>query len=582
MSLELDKLVIRDYQCFSGEHTFQFNREPGVYLIQGKNLAHPGLGPNGCGKSTLFGAMYWCIYGSTIRLKVPADDVTPWDGGKPDVWLRFYRDGVKHIINRTRKPITLTLDGKEVNQETIDNAVGLNASAFMRTLFLGQFAPLFLDLTANEQSALFNDALGLQLWLAASDEASTRRRDADRAVGNIRERLQGAAGRLDEANHNLVSDERAAGDYRDRMVADLAKARDRLAKAKKAADSGVGPDAVAIRRKQLDITRKLARATGDVRAWGEQARDLTADIETYAATLKNTKPVCPECGQKVGTDHIKTKLKQLRDQLAHTTKQKADADQQASMLHESNEDNLAALDKAAVEEKRYRTQWAEVDAARLQVVDIEARTKINPFKENIVRHNRRIVELDKEVDREEKLLTAAEQEAGDCALWSDAFKKIRLALVDDTLTELEVSANRQAEALGLAECRVVFATERERKSGKVTAEFTTLLYPFGRDKPVRFEAYSGGESQRWQLAASFGLSEVLLSRAGLTPNVEIIDEPTQHLTDIGIDDLLECLETRARELRRQIYFIDHRSLNRAAFAGVITVTHNHGGSSIGS
>jgi len=95
-----------------------------------------------------------------------------------------------------------------------------------------------------------------------------------------------------------------------------------------------------------------------------------------------------------------------------------------------------------------------------------------------------------------------------------------------------------------------------------------------RDLSPQFKS----ESQRWMLAVTFGLSEVLLARAGILPNIEMLDEPTQHLSQAGIDDLLDHLKQRAIDAQRAIYFIDHRALDRGAFDGVIQIEKDQAGS----
>jgi len=100
------------------------------------------------------------------------------------------------------------------------------------------------------------------------------------------------------------------------------------------------------------------------------------------------------------------------------------------------------------------------------------------------------------------------------------------------------------------------------------------------EKPIKWESYSGGESQRWRLAVSFGLSEVLLTRAGATTNIEVLDEPTHSLSPEGTSRLLEHLTERAKTLERVIYFIDQHSLEKGYFDQVFTVINDEEGAHI--
>jgi DNA repair exonuclease SbcCD ATPase subunit len=163
--------------------------------------------------------------------------------------------------------------------------------------------------------------------------------------------------------------------------------------------------------------------------------------------------------------------------------------------------------------------------------------------------------------------------------WAGAFKEIRLELIDAVLTELSLAATQHAEALGLSGWRIAFATERETKSGSLSAVFNVLLYP-DQDEPIRFEAYSGGESQRLQLAIAFGLSEIVLARAGVTVNLAAFDEPTRGLSAEGVEALLEHLADRAKTLKQTVYVIEHHSLERGAFDQTLLVRKTAAGSQL--
>jgi ABC-type transport system involved in cytochrome bd biosynthesis fused ATPase/permease subunit len=66
----------------------------------------------------------------------------------------------------------------------------------------------------------------------------------------------------------------------------------------------------------------------------------------------------------------------------------------------------------------------------------------------------------------------------------------------------------------------------------------------------------------------------LLARAGLSTNIEWLDEPTKHLSDEGVEDLLELLKERAVETGRSIYFVDHHLLDKGLFNSTIFIEKN--------
>jgi ABC-type transport system involved in cytochrome bd biosynthesis fused ATPase/permease subunit len=100
--------------------------------------------------------------------------------------------------------------------------------------------------------------------------------------------------------------------------------------------------------------------------------------------------------------------------------------------------------------------------------------------------------------------------------------------------------------------------------------------------PVRWESWSGGEGQRLRLIGALALSEVLLARAGVEPNIEILDEPTEFLSAPGVRDLTELLAERARAIGRGIYYVDHVSRQSAQFTSVLNVVRGSAGTVIHS
>lgn len=604
MSLEFDKVVLIDYRAFKGEHEFILGREAGTYFVQGKNKAHPELGPNGCGKSTLFGAVMWCLYGREIREARPAGDVVPWSGGRCGVWLRFYRDEKKHVVERSQSPNSLMLDGENATQAAIDAAVGIGVDAFMHTIIMGQFGKHFLDLSPSDQARMFNDVLQLGVWTDAADVAVKERRVAEGDASTAWTAVAADQGRLSEAEANLASEKRSAEGFAARNAKELADLRvaaanlrreladiDRQSAQSERKGRAMPDDPAkaiaAERRRQADVNLKLIRANGTVKELATEARLMAERVSAYSDAMKKDKKVCPECHQQVSDTHLRKQLVEAKAKLSDITQRKANADQEASMLFESREDltdNISKLEKrAAVAEgaaKLRRESERDLERAEESVDLAEKRAKTNPFAENMKRLKARIVELGDLIEDGTAAATKHDRRVEIYSQWIAAFKEIRLSIIDDTLVELEVATNRHAESLGLYDWRIEFATERVKQSGSVSSGFSAKLYPPDSNKPVALTSYSGGESQRWYLAADFGLSEILLSRAGLMTNIEIIDEPTQHLTAEGVADLLACVELRAIELQRTIYFIDHQSLDKGAFTGLITVEHSEGGSRI--
>ena len=98
---------------------------------------------------------------------------------------------------------------------------------------------------------------------------------------------------------------------------------------------------------------------------------------------------------------------------------------------------------------------------------------------------------------------------------------------------------------------------------------------------MRWESWSGGESQRLQLAANLGLSNLIMQQAGLINTIEFFDEPSIHLSPEGMMDLANLLHDRAINEDKRIWIVDHAAItNFGEFRGVITVRKTKNGSQL--
>jgi DNA repair exonuclease SbcCD ATPase subunit len=120
------------------------------------------------------------------------------------------------------------------------------------------------------------------------------------------------------------------------------------------------------------------------------------------------------------------------------------------------------------------------------------------------------------------------------------------------------------------------------KKGTVKRGFTLLVESPMNNMAVPFSVWSGGEGQRLRLAGTLGLMDFIHTQRGTTCNIEIFDEPTQFLSEEGIQTLLETLFHRARILERKIFIIDHRQFKKFGhFSGIISVVKSTAGSEVG-
>lgn len=191
----------------------------------------------------------------------------------------------------------------------------------------------------------------------------------------------------------------------------------------------------------------------------------------------------------------------------------------------------------------------------------------------------RLEGLNKERENSFDLLEAKVEDESASRYWVRGFKSVKLFAVSNALNELEAEVNSALDGLGLGGWSVEFDVDKENKSGTLSKGFFAFINGPDNLEPVKWEAWSGGESQRLRLAASLGLANMIRSSKGLDLPFEIWDEPSQWMSDAGITGLLDVLQRRAKRLKRQIWLIDHRGLEHP-FDAAICVTKTLEGSKI--
>lgn len=609
MKLSLEEVTVEYFGSFAEPQTLDLMKlQYGAHLIKGKNLVDKSLGANDAGKSTLINAISWCWWGKTGR-NLKASDIKPWNGeGKPRVATRVKIDDRRHIIARVAPNYT-TIDGKEVGQDEIERLLRLSFVVGNQTVIFGQFGDLFFDLPNRDKLGLLSEVMELGKWDVWSQRASERTRERESEVTRLTGKILALESGIARTRAMLVDSRRDAelwGEQQASGIAMLKKDRKRLAveleEATKARDKAI----------RIGVTgaEKLGGAQGDYQAAKtkldilekEQARNL----ERANLLLRQVKEVdkeiremgdaanCPTCGQSLkGTDRAKhrKKLVEKRDKLAKEHEAiptiKGSAQYEALKLQLTEAHGHMVTYQAKVDERR-----REIETATRKVIELELKVKAatvkisertddtNPHLAQIKRLKGQLQEQKADLADAKDLAAKAERQAARSRYWIKGFKEIRLLVVDEILQDLEMVTNSILEDMGLPGWEVKYDVERETKSGSVQTGLTIGIMSPRNSKPVKWEVWGGGAGQRLRLAGALALSEVLLQRAGVELDFEILDEPTRHMSDEGVADLCEMLANRGEVLGRRILYVDHMAYESSAFASTITVTKTKEGSKL--
>lgn len=603
-------LVLNNFKSFvGGPHELPFDSySNGVIYLKGKNRHQPRLGPNGVGKSSLWDALSWCLYGkSPSGLKNP--DIKPWYGKKSSsVQVHICKNSDEHIIERTTFPNRLKLDGEDIAQENLINFLGISFEVFTNTILLAQEEKLFFSLKPSDKLDLFSDVLQLDRWEDRSRQASAKLLKLkgsydklDRSVerehailSQIKDEMEVAKKRKSRWEDDLADEikDMKTQEKTLRVKADSCKAKLEHAETHEdmaAAELKVEKEAgKKVFDRLFELRDKRSARYEKIKAKDSQISRLNRELKDLGGTSE-----CPMCGQSIkGTDldkhkkHLKAQIKKLKNTLGQDKLNKLDR------LYEKQEKRRDRhLEICSAFEDKIKKYRSEIDYYRPSLLEAEIKQQTmltnidratnseNPYIGQVKDCMRKIKSTERKLSDLTEKRNRYARKIKRVGFWVKGFKDVRLFILREVLEELELVTNSMLVDVGLDGWSVHYAIEKETKSGSIKRGINVTIASPLHAEPVKWESWSGGESQRLRLIGALALSQVLLNHAGVEPSIEILDEPSQFLSDEGVSDLGDFLADRAKQLKRQIWYIDHHVVESTKFASVVTVCKDREGGS---
>ena len=316
---DIHQIWLDNFKSFRGKHTFRFPEETGLYFVTGKNEDSPRLGANGIGKSTLLDAIYWCLYGRTLR-GLKANDVITWDEKTCTVSLTMQVGEIPFKVTRGQSPNYLSIDGVKVEQEAVNDLIRLTPEAFVYGVMLPQFGQSFFELKPADKLTLFSQIMGLDYWLERSEKAATTTKQFEDDIAAVSSAIATSKRRKDDTLIDLKTLERNA-----EMAEEAAKAAALAVKKEAAAlsaqikiilDNFNDADAwhkellaeVEIKEDSIEQMKKVEKVYLDCsKALHTERTTLGARMEVAFEAkelLNKLKDVCPTCKQKVDKKHL--------------------------------------------------------------------------------------------------------------------------------------------------------------------------------------------------------------------------------------------------------------------------------------
>lgn len=606
--MKLQFLIIEGFKSFIQKQLFVFDLNPGFYFVAGNNQVEPNLGSNGAGKSSLFDALCWVLFGKTST-NLKAGNVVPWGHKTCKVTLSFDN----HVLIRTQSPNTLTLDKQTITQEALEKGIGLDFTSFLYSILISQKGIKFFDLSPTEKMDVFSSIMEnvVEKWTKYSEDCKSNSEIiseniiiTEKDLSLIQGQVQGLRTdsleitikewedqRLEsiEKAEKMILEYQKEVEDKNKTVQLLTKQIEKLTQKNDKVDTEVN-------EAQLHYTNSvqiLSNKEAEIKVTQNDINHLQTELDKFKG-MKNT---CPYCGQQVTEQHINKETKKLRDAILLNRSCVAKSTEDLKSLQDKVYNDTKTVKNTTETLKKGQKDLQEATTNKRLLENTiqeykktlntntkayqELKEQVNPYLTIKEKNQRKIVFLNRRIMYLSLIINNLNQEKEILDFWKKGFKEIRLMVIEEAIKDLEIQINNNLQQLGLLDWEIVLDIERETKRGTTLGGFTVkVLSPYNTEL-VPFESWSGGEGQRLRLAGTLGLIDFIQDRKGIDWNIEIYDEPSQFLSEEGIEDLLENLNDRARSTQKIIFIVDQRSLHtRGEFSGMIEIVKDKDGSQI--
>ena len=207
MKIQFRKIYIEGFGSMQAKTVFNFNQQ-GVFVIKGKN---------GSGKTTIFNALVWCLYGVNLKgvtsSKIPtlkSKREGKWYGTRVCIFVKVGQES--YMIARHIKYKKLTkgiepgsslllfnkVDGEYqlVNkdfkgdvQTAIDSILGMSSKSFISSILFGQRMKKFIEADSKDKRVILEELLNLDFIKQGIENLKERKLDNENIQVSLRSEI---------------------------------------------------------------------------------------------------------------------------------------------------------------------------------------------------------------------------------------------------------------------------------------------------------------------------------------------------------------------------------------------------------
>ena len=628
--MKIKKLIAENFLSI-GKIEVDFDKYNGLVLIEGINKDSHISTSNGAGKSSIYEALFWGLFGKTKR-GLTGDDVINRQVGKNCFVVVYFDD---YYVIRTRQhhqyknhlmffkgQTELTKGTIKETQEEIERILGLSDLTFSKITYFGQGdVKPFASLTDAELKEVFEQALQLDFIADKYSKANKKKNDIDTELMKTKievEHLERDKNNALDTLEVLQSEEQKSEQTKQERIKQLKqKIADLIKECKEAEEKLKEDNNTDNIKKQIDeLTQKIA----DLSSWKEQKKVFEDNLKKYLSkkseinththlaknkvkeiidTLSNIDKqigqVCSQCGREftkndidklsatlnISLDEHKNKLNDFEQLIAKLDSKEKEIEKALQVIQQEISDReqyILQIHKlqnqmsvSNLYEQVIQKNKIEIETCKKELENIIISKSL--FKDRITEIENKIEAIKNSIATLNNKITTLEQEKIIYNAILDILgnQGLKTYIFENITPELNRKANEYISMLDDIEIEI--STITKLKNGETRDKFKIdVRNMYGGDK---YNGNSGGEQQKINLAISLAFNELMRQLSSNNPDILFLDEPFESLDEGSADSVIELCQHIAGNIGK-VFLITHNNSLKELVTQTITVVKKNG------
>lgn len=596
-SVNFKNVFIKNFLSI-GDKSLSLDFTTGITVITGENKDKGGK--NGIGKSTIADAIYWCLFGNTIR-ELKKDKIQHNKNQKEcQVILKFsVNDGTtekEYQIDRVLNPskIKIICDKQDItlstlpkNDEFIKTLIGANEEVFNNAVIMSANNTVpFMAQKKTEKRKFIEGILQLNVFsemlLKTRGDYNDSKKEND-LLSDKFVNLQKNLSIFNEQKNNAEKDKQSRIDGFKLAIKEGEKEINRLK------SENNNPSIEELEKQVASLQEKNTILRGAYKNFNKKSTEALTKIHSVSTEIKilNTEKqkildkgdTCPTCNRKYCEDDIKTinaRKKQIDDDIKEHQKklnvfneEKKSIDNEIEKIEEGLtkiDNKIQEIEKTKKTVNNFNRKIGEIEKNiytwNSLIKDLEKK-KESSVEENIKNTSEEIKTVEKRLQTIKKQLNILET-----AKFIVSEEGVKTYIVKKIINVLNNRLNYYLQKLDTP-CKCVF-----------DEMFEETIYN-EQGKEVSYFNFSGGERKRIDTAILFTFQDVMRFHSGTSFSLNIYDELLDCALDSqGTDKILEILKDKVEKYQESVYIVSHKHSDIANIDKIIFLEKKDGVTSI--